>query len=144
MGLDAPVGTPVVQVHEVKGGTTYLLRKLGDRAPDQDVTVGATRVRVVSSGTTARVAISTDLVRRCLPGYVWREAFEGDHVCVTPATRSQAAADNAAAAARREPNGGAYGPDSCKPGFVWRVARPEDLVCVTPERKHSASPWTCT
>jgi hypothetical protein len=71
----------------------------------------------------------------CLSGYVWREAFEGDHVCVTPATRSQAAADNAAAASHREPNGGAYGPDTCRQGFVWRVARPEDHVCVTPERR---------
>jgi hypothetical protein len=34
-------------------------------------------------------------------GYVWREAFAGDHVCVTGATRSQAWADNAQAGARR-------------------------------------------
>ncbi|HLH23643.1 MAG TPA: hypothetical protein VK066_14070 [Chloroflexota bacterium] len=71
----------------------------------------------------------------CVSGYVWREAFEGDHVCVTPETRRQAAADNAAAASRREPNGGAYGPDTCRQGFVWRAARPEDHVCVTPERR---------
>ena len=71
----------------------------------------------------------------CRTGYVWREATSSDHVCVTPETRSQAAADNAAAASRREPNGGAYGPDTCRQGFVWRVARPEDLVCVTPERR---------
>jgi hypothetical protein len=36
----------------------------------------------------------------CLQGFVWREAFNGDTVCVTPATRAQAAADNAAAAQR--------------------------------------------
>jgi hypothetical protein len=71
----------------------------------------------------------------CRQGFVWREAYQGDHVCVTPETRSQAVADNAAAASRREPNGGAYGPDTCRQGFVWRVARPEDLVCVTPERR---------
>ena len=71
----------------------------------------------------------------CVSGYVWRDAYDGDHVCVTPDTRTQARADNAAAASRREPNGGAYGPDTCRQGFVWRVARPEDLVCVTPERR---------
>ncbi|MCA1978971.1 MAG: hypothetical protein LDL19_06995, partial [Thiobacillus sp.] len=69
----------------------------------------------------------------CIEGYVWREAYPGDHVCVTPEVREQAAADNRQAAARREPQGGAYGPDTCKPGFVWREARPEDPVCVTPE-----------
>jgi hypothetical protein len=37
----------------------------------------------------------------CLPGYVWREAFPGDHVCVTEETRAQAAYDNSQALARR-------------------------------------------
>lgn len=69
----------------------------------------------------------------CIPGYVWREAYPDDHVCVTPASRAQAAADNQLAVARREPQGGAYGPDTCKPGFVWREARPQDHVCVTPD-----------
>jgi hypothetical protein len=69
----------------------------------------------------------------CLEGYVWREAFPGDRVCVTPETRVQAAADNRRAAERRAPGGGAYGPDTCRPGFVWREARPDDRVCVTPE-----------
>jgi hypothetical protein len=31
---------------------------------------------------------------------VWREAHPGDHVCVTPETRAQTAADNRQAAAR--------------------------------------------
>jgi hypothetical protein len=68
---------------------------------------------------------------RCIPGYVWREAFPGDHVCVTPQTRSQAAYDNSQASARVDP-GGAYGPNTCIQGYVWRAARPSDLVCVTP------------
>src|SRR5665213_1639147 len=42
----------------------------------------------------------------CAQGFVWRDAFAGDHVCVSSATRSQAAADNALAAARRVPGGG--------------------------------------
>jgi hypothetical protein len=138
VGLDAPVGTPVVQVHEVKGGTTYLERRLGDRSPDQDVTVGGTRVRVVSTGgTTARVAISTDVVSRCLPGYVWREARPGDLVCVTPATRTQTRSDNAAAGSRWVT--GPYGPHTCRAGYVWREAFRGDDVCVTPAVRTQAA-----
>ena len=69
----------------------------------------------------------------CIDGYVWREAYPGDRVCVAPATREQAADDNRLAATRREPRGGTHGPDTCKPGFVWREARADDHVCVTPE-----------
>jgi hypothetical protein len=71
----------------------------------------------------------------CIQGYVWREAYPGDHVCVTPDLRKQAATDNQLAGSLREPQGGAYGPDTCKPGFVWREARPQDHVCVTPEAR---------
>ncbi len=70
----------------------------------------------------------------CIAGYVWREAFAGDFVCVTPDERQRVADDNAAAASRVDP-GGAYGPNTCVAGFVWRVARPEDLVCVVPEER---------
>jgi hypothetical protein len=73
----------------------------------------------------------------CLNGYVWREAYSGDVVCVTPATRSRAAQDNAAAASRRDPNAG-YGPYGCKSGYVWREARASDLVCVTPNIRTQA------
>ncbi len=69
----------------------------------------------------------------CIEGYVWREAFPDDRVCVTPVVREQTARDNQLAGARREPHGGTYGPDTCKPGFVWREARPSDHVCVTPD-----------
>jgi hypothetical protein len=40
----------------------------------------------------------------CKQGFVWREAFDGDVVCVTPGTRSQASSDNAAAASRKAAN----------------------------------------
>ncbi|KAK3387763.1 hypothetical protein B0H63DRAFT_470873 [Podospora didyma] len=63
-------------------------------------------------------------------GWVWRDAFVGDHVCVPVAIRTEAARDNSLAASRRQPGGGAYGPDTCKQGFVWREARPSDHVCV--------------
>lgn len=75
----------------------------------------------------------------CRQGYVWREAFPGDYVCVTPETRTQASQDNSQADARRQPGGGAYGPNTCLPGFVWREARPNDLVCVTPETRAQAA-----
>lgn len=68
----------------------------------------------------------------CLQGYVWRQAFKGDYVCVTPGVRAQAAADNLAAPGRVEPGGGAYGPYTCQQGYVWRQVVPDDYVCVTP------------
>ena len=71
----------------------------------------------------------------CRQGFVWREAFPGDHVCVTPETRQQALHDNYHAAARRQPGGGAYGPNTCRQGFVWREAFPADRVCVTPDTR---------
>ncbi|MEX5636517.1 hypothetical protein [Parafrankia sp. FMc2] len=74
----------------------------------------------------------------CRQGWVWREAVPGDHVCVTPQTRSQAWADNAQAANRREPAGGPYGPDTCRQGWVWREAVPGDHVCVTPQTRSQA------
>lgn len=75
----------------------------------------------------------------CSQGYVWREAFPGDHVCVTPETRTQAASDNRQAGARREPGGGPYGPATCRQGYVWREARSDDHVCVTPEARAQAA-----
>ncbi|GER90622.1 hypothetical protein KDW_47840 [Dictyobacter vulcani] len=70
----------------------------------------------------------------CLTGYVWREAFTDDHVCVTPDQRTRAAFDNSQARYRVNPHG-AYGSDSCRSGYVWREAGPNDHVCVTPEQR---------
>jgi hypothetical protein len=71
-------------------------------------------------------------VDTCTSGYIWREAYgPDDHTCVTPSSHDQAAADNAAAAGRRVPNG-AYGPDTCQNGYIWRETRPTDHVCVIP------------
>jgi hypothetical protein len=75
----------------------------------------------------------------CLQGYVWREATAGDHVCVTPGTRQQAADDNVQASARRSPTGGAYGPDTCLQGYVWRETTSTDHVCVTPSTRSQTS-----
>jgi hypothetical protein len=67
----------------------------------------------------------------CISGYVWRNARDGDAVCVTPATRDTVAQQNANPGANKDPNG-AYGPQSCAQGFVWREAFDGDTVCVTP------------
>jgi hypothetical protein len=77
------------------------------------------------------------LADACADGYVWREAFAGDHVCVVPATRIAAGVDNAAATSRIA-SAGAYGPATCVAGYVWRDARPGDTVCVTPVRRSQA------
>jgi hypothetical protein len=66
----------------------------------------------------------------CLPGFVWRNAYPGDAVCVTPQSRDQAASDNSAAPSRVDPNG-PYGPNSCIQPYVWRNAYDGDAVCVT-------------
>jgi hypothetical protein len=70
---------------------------------------------------------------RCNHGYVWREAFPGDYVCVTPAVRRQAQEDNAAAGSRYEE--GEHGPFTCLAPYVWREAFPGDMVCVTTDRR---------
>lgn len=70
----------------------------------------------------------------CAQGYVWRESFQGDYVCVPPASRSRAQADNAAAAGRLQA-GGVY----CVSGYVWREAGSRDRVCVPPQTR--AETW---
>ena len=70
----------------------------------------------------------------CREGYVWREAFPGDYVCVTPDVRAQAARDNSQAKARLQP-----GSQYCVVPYVWRVARPDDLVCVTVQTRTQAA-----
>lgn len=68
----------------------------------------------------------------CKHGYVRRGARATDLVCVTPASRARVAAENRSRAARIQPGGGFYGPNTCRVGFVWREAYVGDLVCVTP------------
>ncbi len=142
-GWDAGIpGTGSVMLHEVKLNTndnyyqSYLLRNYtGNRDPltswsSNGVTITVNWVHPTAHQ--ASVTITGDIANRCLQGYVWREAFPGDDVCVTVNVRSQAASDNAAAASRRSPNGGPFGPDTCLQGYVWREANSADHVCVTP------------
>jgi hypothetical protein len=68
----------------------------------------------------------------CITGYVPRNARPGDVVCVTPATQTQVAAENADPDAHRDPNAGS-GAQSCASGWVWRQAFDGDTICVTPD-----------
>jgi hypothetical protein len=58
----------------------------------------------------------------CASGYVWREAYPNDHVCVLTAVRTQAAADNAR-----------HQLAPCPAPLVPRLARANDNVCVAAE-----------
>ena len=57
---------------------------------------------------------------RCASGYVWRERFDGDTVCVKPDERYRLA------------DGG------CRSGWVWRDTFDGDGVCVTPAQRKAA------
>ncbi|MEV7615749.1 hypothetical protein [Streptomyces sp. NPDC089799] len=74
----------------------------------------------------------------CKSGYVWRDSFDGDNQCVTPAERDAAHAANP----NRQPGGGAYGPHTCKPGYVWRESYDGDTLCVTPAQRAEAKAAT--
>ncbi len=78
-----------------------------------------------------------------MTGYVWREAFAGDRVCVTPDVRDLVRSENTMAGGRREgatavpvftpplaPMATVVG--RCISGYVWRKARRGDIVCVKP------------
>jgi len=64
----------------------------------------------------------------CKSGYVWRDARDGDGVCVTPEERDIAKRQNANSPNNRTAAGG----NTCRSGYVWREAWVGDTVCVTP------------
>jgi hypothetical protein len=65
----------------------------------------------------------------CKGDYIWRLIRPSDKICVSPASKAQADADNAAANSRKAVN--VYGMDVCISGYVWREAYSGDVVCVT-------------
>ena len=73
----------------------------------------------------------------CKEGYVYRLIKPSDKVCVTPASKAQADADNAAADTHRIV--GVYGANACTSGYVWREAFSGDYVCVTPATRSQAA-----
>lgn len=72
----------------------------------------------------------------CKEGFVYRLISSSDKICVPPASKAQADADNAAADSRKLVT--VYGPNACKEGYVWREAYPGDNVCVTPATRSQA------
>ena len=138
-GWNGGIPQDIVMIHEVMRRSdnvyySFLLReRTGSRNPVQTLNANGVSIQVnsISSATNqATVTIASQMVDRCLQGYVWREAQPSDHVCVTPPVRQETKNENGLAASRRNPNGGPYGPDTCKQGFVWREAYAGDHVCV--------------
>lgn len=73
----------------------------------------------------------------CKEGYVYRLIRPGDKVCVPPASKVQADADNAEAGARKLVT--VYGASACTVGYVWREAFAGDSVCVTSATRSQAA-----
>jgi hypothetical protein len=149
VGMDAGIPNDTVLIHEIKpiapgDYRSFLLRqRIPSRAPVQSYSFpgGSITVDARDGGLAAdqaHVTITSDMAVRCIVGFVWREATTEDKVCVTPAVRQQARQDNAQAAARRQPGGGPFGPDTCIQGFVWREAVANDHICVTPPVRQQA------
>lgn len=93
---------------------------------------------LVATAAMSMALVQTAHAAQCKSGYVWRDAQDGDGVCVTPAERAEAKAQNANAANNRRSGGGAYGPNTCRDGYVWREAFAGDVVCVTPQERANA------
>src|SRR5260370_35341284 len=78
-------------------------------------------------------AVATDTaLADCKSGYVWRDAQDGDGVCVTPAERAEAKAQNANAENNRKVGGGPYAPNPCRDGYVWPQEFSRNAVARTP------------
>ena len=142
---DSGIPASIVMINEVKNNGSYyqttLQRELGTYSgtgngpPVQSLSANGVTISVTgTSGSQATVSISTQYGVPCANGYVWRQAGSIDRVCVVPATRTQAAADNAAAGSRHVTNS-----MTCLNGYVWREAYPGDVVCVTPATRSQAA-----
>src|SRR5207244_10859723 len=94
---DAGIPNDVVLIHEVRRreDRAYYSFLLRDRTPQKNpvrslnangvqITIGA----INAGANQASMTITSAFVGRCLQGFVWREAGPSDHVCVTPAVRS--------------------------------------------------------
>jgi hypothetical protein len=70
----------------------------------------------------------------CKSGFVWRDARNGDTICVTTDDRDVAQRQNANGPNNRATGAGA----TCRSGYVWREAWAGDTVCVTPTERDQA------
>ncbi len=152
--LDTGIPAAIVLFHEVRRGTTgdpdnaqyfsfLMIDPTGTRPPRSSLSANGVTVTVGAIDAVnglATVTVTGEIAGRCLMGYVWREANPSDRVCVTGAVREETRQENALAASRRNPAGGAYGPNTCLQGFVWREAFAGDQVCVpVPSRTRAAN-----
>jgi len=144
---DSGFPNDIVLIHEIKERDddkyySFLLRDHdGTRAPKQSINRDGVRIDVVSTNPAtgqATVRIRSAVINRCVPGFVWREARASDRVCVSGRRRAEVREENRLASTRREPGGGAYGPDTCRSGFVWREAFEGDHACVRRESRTTA------
>ncbi len=139
-GWSNGIPSDTVLIHDVKNGRPTLLRSLGvaGKPPAQSLSANGVTINVTYRyGNLAQVRITSAITSRCVQGYVWRGARASDLVCVTGATRSQAAYDNAVRYTRWV--SGPYGPHTCVNGFVWREAFSGDDVCVYPSVRSQAA-----
>ena len=76
-----------------------------DECPNKVIKTAPPAGAAAASGATVTVSVTALAYgpSTCKQGFVWREAFGGDTVCVTPETRAQAQQDNATQAQRTEP-----------------------------------------
>lgn len=144
---DGGIPETTVLIHEVQRHTdgiyyAHLVYEFSpSKRPTQSLSANGVTISVNSidaANNTARVTITSQMVRRCVMGFVWREARPNDFVCVTPAIRTQTRTENSLASSRRSPTGGPFGPDTCRQGFVWREAFPNDHVCVPASSREQA------
>jgi hypothetical protein len=102
--------------------------------PNPSPATTTTPTSITTTTTTTTLPYGPDT---CKSGFVWREAYEGDVVCVTPDTRAQVQEDNDLASDRWVT--GAFGPHTCISGYVWRNAFAGDDVCVLPAQRDQAA-----
>jgi hypothetical protein len=104
---------------------------MGDAVTNQLLSYIAILVSTVACAYPHYVAAQSDA---CADGYVWREAFDGDHVCVSPASRAQAQFDNANAPQRRATGTPAVPLPPAKLGcHAFRAGEWREIPCATPE-----------
>jgi hypothetical protein len=115
------------------------MHRAGQQQEATVLTKAVSRISVIAFAIPLGLAAAVDTAAAaCKPGYVWRDAKDGDGVCVTPDDRAEAKKQNANADNNRQVGGGAYGPNTCRTGYVWREAFAGDVVCVTPFERDKA------
>lgn len=130
-GAAGKTGTPLAQtMTPLTAILTDTTTPTETASPEATVTIAPVATATVTDVPPTDAPTNTPLPSgSCYPGFVYRLARPTDKLCVSPESRNQAQADNAAAASRRVV--ATNGPDTCKSGFIFRAAFTNDHVCVT-------------